>query len=379
MVDLLSIVITGMLVYLQSLDVEELTMLDTSTLEQVAVLRSYVTVVAIAGYSLGAPLGGFLADLVGWRVSFAGQVPIVLICLSIVTREIPSSPQENAPAHDEEATEATAHGEASDNTPYSNERPSKPKPNSDILGLLTFLATVITFLLFLNITGQKLPPTHPLVITIAALCIISTTLFFLIETIWSPCPLIPLTQIWKNGVAPFCLGQIFLFIALVGLVAQIPDFFIRTQSNTNTQAAAHLIPLTIGCAVGSLLSGQIINRTHRYKPLSLVSIILNTASHLLVLFTWRHGASTLSSSLVFITGLAHGLVISTQFIGMSARVEKEMVASAVSVYYLCQELGMIGGACLGGAVEGVVLRGSLKAKGMSGEVSISFPLLYSDC
>ena len=46
----------------------QLTRPDTSTLQQVAVLRSYVTVVAIAGYSLGAPLGGFLADLVGWRM-----------------------------------------------------------------------------------------------------------------------------------------------------------------------------------------------------------------------------------------------------------------------------------------------------------------------
>ena len=46
----------------------QLTGPDISTLEQVAVLRSYVTVVAIAGYSLGAPLGGFLADLVGWRM-----------------------------------------------------------------------------------------------------------------------------------------------------------------------------------------------------------------------------------------------------------------------------------------------------------------------
>ena len=46
----------------------QLTESDTSTLEQVAVLRSYVTVVAIAGYSSGAPLGGLLADLVGWRM-----------------------------------------------------------------------------------------------------------------------------------------------------------------------------------------------------------------------------------------------------------------------------------------------------------------------
>lgn len=339
--------------------------LDTSTLEQVAVLRSYVTVVAIAGYSLGAPLGGILADFIGWRMSFASQVPIVLICLLIVTRKIPSSP----PPQDEEAAEAS---NGSNNA--NEEIPSEPSKkaglqNFDIPGLITFLSTIITFLLFLNLAGQKLAFTNPIVLIIAAISTISATLFFLIETIWSPSPLIPFTQIWNNGVAPFCLGQVFLFIALVGLVAQIPSFFIRTQFTTNTQAAAHLIPLTIGCAVGGLLSGQIINRTHRYKPLSMLSIALNTLSHLLIFFTWQHGANTTSSLVVFITGLAHGLIISTQFIGMSARVDKGMVASSVSVYYLCQELGMIGGACLGGAVEGGVFSHLLRKNGLRSEVS----------
>ena len=34
---------------------------------RVAVLRSYVSVAAITGKSAGAPLGGLLADLIGWR------------------------------------------------------------------------------------------------------------------------------------------------------------------------------------------------------------------------------------------------------------------------------------------------------------------------
>ena len=360
MVGLISIVITGMLIHFKYRLDSKLTALDTSTLEQVAVLRSYVTVVAIAGYSLGAPLGGILADVVGWRMSFVGQVPIVLICLLTVTRDIPSS----TPPQDEEAT-------AQDETRNSNgtER-ERGLRNFDLPGLIIFLTTIVTFLLFLNLAGQKLPFTHPLALTIVTISIASAMLFFVVETIWSPNPLIPLSQIWENGVAPFCLGQVFLFIALVGLVAQIPSFFIRTQSTTNTQAAAHLIPLTIGCAVGGLLSGQIINRTHRYKPLSLFSISLNTLSHLLILFTWRHGANTTSSLMIFITGLAHGLVISTQFVGMSARVDKTMVASSVSVYYLCQNLGMIGGACLGGAVEVGVFSQLLRKNGLASDVSL---------
>ena len=34
---------------------------------RVAVLRSYVNVAAITGKSAGAPLGGLLADVIGWR------------------------------------------------------------------------------------------------------------------------------------------------------------------------------------------------------------------------------------------------------------------------------------------------------------------------
>jgi hypothetical protein len=40
---------------------------DSATLDQVAVLRSYVNIVSITGRSLGYPLGGLLADTVGWR------------------------------------------------------------------------------------------------------------------------------------------------------------------------------------------------------------------------------------------------------------------------------------------------------------------------
>lgn len=45
---------------------KRLTVADTSTHGQTAQLRSYVNVVAISGRSLGAPLGGLLADSIGW-------------------------------------------------------------------------------------------------------------------------------------------------------------------------------------------------------------------------------------------------------------------------------------------------------------------------
>ena len=42
---------------------------DMAPLSQVAVLRSYVNVAAVAGRSAGGPIGGLLFDSIGWRWS----------------------------------------------------------------------------------------------------------------------------------------------------------------------------------------------------------------------------------------------------------------------------------------------------------------------
>lgn len=45
----------------------ELTEPGTSSLSQVAVLRSYIFVAATLGISIGSPLGGVLMNTIGWR------------------------------------------------------------------------------------------------------------------------------------------------------------------------------------------------------------------------------------------------------------------------------------------------------------------------
>ena len=40
---------------------------DLAPLSQVATLRSYINVAAVAGRSAGGPIGGVLLDSIGWR------------------------------------------------------------------------------------------------------------------------------------------------------------------------------------------------------------------------------------------------------------------------------------------------------------------------
>lgn len=44
-----------------------LTCIDLVPAREVAIYRSYENVVNVIGRSMGAPLGGFLSDTIGWR------------------------------------------------------------------------------------------------------------------------------------------------------------------------------------------------------------------------------------------------------------------------------------------------------------------------
>lgn len=41
---------------------------DLLPMREVAAWRSYINVVAVVGRSVGGPLGGWLADVIGWRL-----------------------------------------------------------------------------------------------------------------------------------------------------------------------------------------------------------------------------------------------------------------------------------------------------------------------
>ncbi|HEV2060397.1 MAG TPA: MFS transporter, partial [Solirubrobacteraceae bacterium] len=45
-----------------------------------------------AAIVVGPPVGGFLVDMLSWRVIFALNVPIVLVCLALIARAVPDCP-----------------------------------------------------------------------------------------------------------------------------------------------------------------------------------------------------------------------------------------------------------------------------------------------
>jgi MFS family permease len=57
---------------------------DLIPLKQRGTFQGYMNIVFASGMSLGAPVGGIMTDVFGWRWSFGIQIPLIVISTSIV-------------------------------------------------------------------------------------------------------------------------------------------------------------------------------------------------------------------------------------------------------------------------------------------------------
>jgi hypothetical protein len=127
--------------------------------------------------------------------SFTGQVPIALLCCILTALRSPSksSNNKNVESHRYDASACTSRIR-----------------DLDFLGTGLFVMMMSNFLLVFNLGGQRLPWTHPIVVSLAVGCGLSGIAFVLTEAFWAKQPLIPLSLMRTKGIGLFCLVQIFL-------------------------------------------------------------------------------------------------------------------------------------------------------------------------
>ncbi|PNP79470.1 hypothetical protein FNYG_07086 [Fusarium nygamai] len=301
-----------------------------SVIITVASWQSYMNVIATIGRSIGGPLGGFLADTIGWRWSFLGQSPIFAVSMIIAAILLPSTTQ----------TEGA-----------TLERIKR----IDALGALLLGSSVLAFMVPLEIGGQKIPWSHPLVPTLAAAGVILSVAFVLVESRWAKEPIFPLRLLSSGDVTKTYLIAFGQAAAQLGMMYTVPIYFQVTQRVSSTVAGAHLFPAVIGNTVGGIATGLIIKRTGRYKALIIFSAISSITSYALMLLRWHGQTNWLESLYVFPGGLGMGIAQSAAFIALQASIDPKDKAAASSGIFLAVTLGsVVGMAGTSAAIQGLL-------------------------
>ena len=180
---------------------------------------------ATFGRSVGAPLGGVLADSIGWRGSFAYQAPLALVALALLWWKLPTDFEHNAAVRE------------SNNSKRSGQTTLSKLRRIDIPGAFFMTTSIVTFLLVLNFASKKLTLSDPLIIGLILLCIICSLLFLLVEAKYASEPIFPLRLLLERDALTAYL--IIGFLNAGQMSVSVP-----CAMQTSPRSAYHLIILT---------------------------------------------------------------------------------------------------------------------------------------
>ncbi|WAO90310.1 MFS domain-containing protein [Fusarium falciforme] len=314
---------------------------DLVPLRDVATYRSYVNVVQTVGRSSGGAVGGFLAQAVGWRWALSGQAPLTVLAMLLVALNL-ETPQKSQGSDDETKSSLAS-----------------KLGRIDFTGALFMSVTILSFLLIVDVGGEKVPWTSILIFLLGGVGLMSGLLFVIAESQAAE-PIFPLHLLSSRAILTPYVIITMQNASQVALMFFIPLYFQVTKNATTGEAGAYMVPSIVGNTAGGLLAGFLIKRYGRYKLPTVFAALSSAFCFTLLLIFWRGHTSVLQSLFVFPGGFATGIAHSTTFVALAAGVEEQDLAIASSGLYLSGSVGAVAGLCSASAAFQSALRSALR-------------------
>jgi EmrB/QacA subfamily drug resistance transporter len=236
--------------------------------------------VAVFGLSsiVGPTLGGWITDNWGWRWVFYVNMPVGIIAIVTAGFVLPT---------------------------LINKR----KHIIDYLGSATMVAGTIPLLLAFSWAGSQYAWGSWQIIGLFTFSIVMLIIFVLIEFRAAEPIISP--RLFKNSI--FLVSVIAMFLVSAGMfgaILYLPLFVQGVLGDSATNSGIVLTPMMIGFMVSSIVGGQLLSRTGRYKILAIFGFIVAAAGMFLLS---RMVPTTSEGEVVrnmIITGLGIGVMMS---------------------------------------------------------------------
>src|SRR4051794_32954492 len=275
---------------------------------------------AVFGVStvIGPLLGGFFVDNLSWRWIFYVNLPIGLLAFVVIGAVFRSR-------------EVHVHHRI------------------DYLGAVVLAAGLSAVVLFTSLGGTSYAWGSPQIVGLIVAGAVLLVAFPFVEARAAE-PLLPL-ELFRNRVFTVSSAVGFIVgLALFGAVTFLPLYLQVVRGYSPTASGLQLTPLMGGVLITSILSGNIISRTGRYRRFPIAGTALMTVAMLLLSRLGTTTSGWVAALYMFILGLGLGMVMQVLVLAVQNAVDYTYLGVATSGSTLFRQVGGSIGVALFGAI-----------------------------